>query len=169
MNKKQPVVFFLFGLAGAGKSYVGDLIAKHFNLEVYHADADLLPEMREAIKQKQAFTDRMRDRYFEVVAKKINERIKTGDSLVVTQAAYKKRHRDYLAQQVQDIKFIYIKSPDELIFSRLLKRGDHVTADYAQVLRVNFEAPEDSAATILNVGSDSDLIEQFKSNILLTK
>ncbi|BAX53158.1 hypothetical protein PDPUS_1_01784 [Photobacterium damselae subsp. piscicida] len=40
-----PNVLFLFGLSGAGKSYVGDVIGQHSGWHVYHADEDLTQEM----------------------------------------------------------------------------------------------------------------------------
>lgn len=163
MNKVSPAVFFLYGLAGVGKSYVGEVLAKHFGYDIYHADQDLLPEMRLAVKEQRVFTDEMRDKFFKLVAENINRRINSGVSLVVTQAAYKKRHRDYLLQQVPGMKFIHVAAPDETIISRLKERGDPVTPEYAQTIRLNFEPPQSSAATIFNVGTDLELVEQFKS------
>jgi len=59
---KAPATLFFFGLAGSGKSFVGDLIGELANWHVYHADDDLTDEMRLALDEQRAFTNPMRDR-----------------------------------------------------------------------------------------------------------
>ena len=64
----MPVkVLFFFGLAGAGKTYVGQVAGEHLGWPVYEADTDLLEEMHTAIREKTLFTDEMRAKYFAVV------------------------------------------------------------------------------------------------------
>ena len=45
-----PPTLFLFGLAGCGKSYVGNLIGEHAGWHVYHADDDLTDDLDKAVR-----------------------------------------------------------------------------------------------------------------------
>ncbi|HSB94870.1 MAG TPA: hypothetical protein VLC91_00365, partial [Spongiibacteraceae bacterium] len=62
-----PATLFLFGLAGGGKSYVGNLIGRLAGWRVYDADDDLTDEMKQALAEHRPFTPPMRDRFFEIV------------------------------------------------------------------------------------------------------
>lgn len=154
-------VIYLFGLAGAGKNYVGDLLGKELGLAVYHADVDLTDEMRVAISEKRQFTDDMRNRYFEVVTDAIQSRLKLQSPLIVTQATYKARHRNFLEERLPGVFFIWIDAPEDVILKRLSARGDSVTPEYASKMRANFEAPDDSIPRLVNVGSEQEVLEQL--------
>src|SRR5690606_4548719 len=54
----------LFGIPGAGKTYVGRVLAADFGFHFRDVDQDLPDEMREAIVNKQPVTDAMRDAFF---------------------------------------------------------------------------------------------------------
>ena len=58
---KTPDYVFLFGLAGAGKTYCGRLIAEELGYFSYDLDVDCTPQMRAAIAEGRPFTDQMRD------------------------------------------------------------------------------------------------------------
>lgn len=158
-----PDVIFLFGLAGAGKSFVGDALAARFGWKVYHADADLTTEMRQAIAEKRLFTPQMRDKYFEIVASTILELKREQVPLIVTQAAYKQQHRKFLKEKIQRLDFVCVSAPEQVILERLRQRGDAVSPDYAQQMLKNFEPPVAGEKVLNNVGSAASVIDQFSS------
>ena len=55
------MIFFLFGLLGAGKNFVGKLFAEEFDFTFYDADQDLTAAIKEAIADHREFTEQMRD------------------------------------------------------------------------------------------------------------
>jgi gluconate kinase len=158
---KAPSVIYLFGLTGAGKNFVGDLIGRLSGRFVYHADADMTDDMRAAVAEKKTFTPEMRDRYFEIVANRIAELRRTHPRLVVTQATYKQQHREYLTAQVPDMDLICVTASDAKIVKNLIHRGDAVTPEYAARMRVNFESPPKNSKVIVNESDEAEIVSQL--------
>ncbi len=59
------MLLIVFGLPGAGKTYVGKLLKDEFGFYFYDGDRDLTDEMRQALKEKKLFNDSMRDVFFQ--------------------------------------------------------------------------------------------------------
>ena len=156
-----PSVLYFYGLAGAGKSYVADLISKLSKLPVYHADDDLTPEMKTALDEKRPFTDEMRDRYFAIVAKRILGLKSRHKQLIVTQATYKQRHREYLKSMVPDMDLIWVTANESSIKERLRARKNGVGPDSAAALLRDFEIPSSGVKTIVNEEDDDYIIAQI--------
>jgi gluconokinase len=155
-----PDVLFLFGLAGAGKNFVGDLLGARSERYVYHADVDITPAMREAIRTKQAFTDPIRDEFFQVLAGRIRQLKAKYGHLIVTQAAYKQKHRDFIVQMIPGLQFVHIIANDANILARLSSRGDLITPEYALLMRTHFENPPSTWPRLLNDGTAEDILRQ---------
>lgn len=164
-NKAVPV-WFLFGLSGSGKSYVGDVIGRARGWPVYHADDDITPAMRLALAASQPFTDAMRDDYFVLLADRIRARqaqARPDQPLIVTQGAYKQRSRDFLQQQVPGLALIWIDAPDVLITQRLSLRAKGITAGSAAALRRDFEYPAPGCLKIVNDFGEDHALAQFEA------
>lgn len=159
---QAPAVIYFFGLAGGGKTYVADVLARLSGRHAYHADKDLTPEMRQAVVERRTFTPEMRDRYFEIVVTRILELRRSFGPLLVTQATYKKIHRERIASQVPDLEFVQIVAPDELIVERLQRRGDFVTPGYAATIRANFEPPPEDSKTLINDEDEQKIVNEIK-------
>lgn len=156
-----PPVLFLFGLSGAGKSYVGDIIGELPHWFVYHADDHLTDDMRLALKENRPFTDTMRDRFFSIVAEKIPSLQRSHRHLVVTQGLYKQRHRDYLTSTIPDIEMLHVEASDQVITKRLATRIEGINIASASALRQDFDARSDDTKVIINDGGRSLIIHQL--------
>jgi len=155
-------VWFLFGLAGVGKNHVADLIAHHTGWPVYHADADISDEMRLALAEKRPFTDAMRDEYFARMPRLIRQHQQPGTPLIVTQGAYKQRHRNLLRQQLPQLSLVWIDAPQDQILQRLASRQQGIGADSAAALLRDFEAPEGDSYYVSNDGDDNRILAQCR-------
>jgi gluconokinase len=158
-------VLFLFGLSGAGKSYVGDLISAHTGWPVYHADVDITAPMRQALADARPFTDAMRDDYFARLPAYIQAHRQAGVPLIVTQGAYKQRHRDELKARVPGLELIWVDAPAELVIQRLEQRGQGIRAASAAALFRDFEAPAGTYRRIMNDGDNNRVLQQFRACI----
>jgi gluconokinase len=156
LSPRLPNTVFLFGLAGAGKSYIGSILAERFGYTPYDLDNDLTPAIRQAIAAKDAFTDEMRDEYFDVVIRRIAELKALHPRLVLMQGAYKERHRSKIRQAYSDIEFVWVEAPQDLVGHRLTARADGVSPDYARAIATNFEVPPESSIRLLNDESSRD-------------
>jgi len=160
-STEPPALLLLFGLAGAGKSHVAKLLAARADYLVYEGDGDLPASMRAAIARKEPFTDAMRDELCTRLIARMKELTVTHPRVVVTQALYKKQHRQRMQQAFPAMKLIWVRASDDLIRDRLVARGDAVTPEYAAQMRRNFEAPGEGPE-VLNEGSEHEIWEQIR-------
>ena len=157
-----PEVLFLFGLSGAGKNYCGQLFAGNMGYFFYDLDLDMTPAMRAAIAEGRAFTDEIRDEFFEVVIGRIAELRASHPRLILAQGAYKERHRQRVREAHPGLEFVWIDAPDEVILARLRRRAGGVSTSYASSIRLNFEPPA-NGHTVHNDGVSNDTLwERFK-------
>jgi gluconokinase len=158
---KIPRLLFLFGVSGAGKTFVGELVSRKLGYFHYDLDQDLTPAMRAAIAEKRSFTEAERDEYFEVVRARINDIAGLHSTVVFTQGAYKERHREFLRKHIPMLRTIWIKAPRDVIHERLRVREGGVPADYADAIERNFEAPLLGMALLNDAASVEELWERF--------
>jgi gluconokinase len=158
---RVPRLLFLFGVSGAGKSFVGDLISSKLGYFHYDLDQDLTPAMRGAISEKRSFTEVERDDYFEVVHGRIHEIARQYPRVVFTQGAYKERHREFLRRHIPDLRTIWIKAPREVVHDRLRARAGGVSSEYADMIARHFEAPAIGMVLFNDAVSTEDLWNRF--------
>lgn len=158
-----PAVLFVFGLAGAGKSFVGSVLERHFGYFWHEADNDLTQPMRDAIRNGIEFTEEMRDEFFARLCDRIRTLSKQHPRLVVTQAAYKQRHREWLLQ-LPHLQLLWVDAPTTTIIARLEKaKGAGVTCEYAEMIRRHFEPPGEGTLRILNdVEGEVQIVAQIE-------
>ncbi len=161
VSDKISNLLFLFGVSGAGKTFVGELIARNLGYFHYDLDQDLTPAMRAAIAAKRSFTEAERDEYFEVARNRIKEIAEQHSTVVFTQGAYKERHREFLRQHIPVLQTIWIKAPRDVIHERLRAREGGVPADYAETIERNFEMPLSGMALLNDAVSAEELWKRF--------
>ena len=152
----------LFGLSGAGKNFVGEILAKYFPFYFWDADKDLPQNMQDCITQKKFFTQEMRDEFTQSIIKKMTNLTEQYDNLAVAQAFYKEKNRLQLQMSWPDAKWIYVKSHPKNILARLQTRGLGVSADYAEKISINFEEPQLPHLTLNNDSDESSIIQQLE-------
>ncbi len=140
----QPVrVVVVMGVAGAGKSTVGRMLAASLGWSFLDGD-DLHPaanvaKMREGIP----LTDEDRWPWLERVATWIEGRLESGESAVVACSALRRTYRDRLA--VRDgVVFVQLAADYDLLRRRLSERRGHYMS--AGLLDSQLEALEQPAA-----------------------
>ena len=156
-----PSLLFLFGLAGAGKTFCGNLISARLGYHCYDLDADCTPAMRAAITEGQPFTDAMRDEFFTIVNDRIKKLKETYPKVLVMQAAYKERHRAFVASEHPGLALVWVDAPDELITRRLQARGDTVSEQYATKIRANFQPPSEGPRLVNDVADPEQVLARF--------
>ena len=156
-----PPLLFFFGLAGSGKTFCGNLISARLGYHCYDLDADCTPAMRAAISEGQPFTDEMRDEFFTIVSGRIRELRETHQKVLVMQAAYKERHRAFVASEHPGVALVWVDAPDELITQRLQARGDAVSAEYATKIRANFQPPSVGPRLVNDVADPEQVLARF--------
>jgi gluconokinase len=144
-------IIVLFGLPGAGKSFIGDLLQNQFGF--YHYDGDLsLPKiMKQAIFKKLPITDTMRNIFFKNLTQKAKQLTKIHQKIVISQTFIKEKYRKYFLTQIPETQFIFIKTNKSIREKRLLERQEYpLDIKYAQKMTLIFEKPKIKYNQIVN-------------------
>jgi gluconate kinase len=150
---------FLYGLAGAGKNFIGFLLEQHFGFYYWDADEALTLQMREYIASKKIFTEAMRDELTQQIIKKIRQLRQQYPQLVVSQALYKNKNRLMILAAFPDMKLVEVKADLNIINKRLQQRSGNVGESYAEQIKSGFEATDIPHEILIN-NSDKENIEQ---------
>lgn len=134
------MLLIVFGLPGAGKTYVGKLLKDEFDFYFYDGDNDLTDEMRQALKDKKLFNDSMRDVFFQNLINRLLQLDKTKKRLVVAQTFIKEKYRNQLLKVLPHTIFILVQTKKALREKRLLQRND-LDQDYVKSMVKLFEKP----------------------------
>lgn len=156
----EPLLLIIFGKSGAGKNYIGEMIAKEYGFYFYDADLDLTDEMISAIKEERIFTDEMRTRYFEQVQREIATLWREHSKLVVTQGLFKNRNRHDLRQTFPLAQFVWVDADEGIIVKRVLERDSPVTVAYARQINRFFEEPDFDCYRIVNQGEYQEVLNK---------
>ncbi len=141
------MIIVIMGVAGAGKSTVGQLIAAELHCEFL--DGDSLHPLANIEKMTRGIplTDADRAAWLAAIHTRIVESFQRGRSLVVACSALKQRYRETLADGVL-ITWVYLKGSEEVIRARLLERQHHFFK--AQMLASQFADLEEPADAIVS-------------------
>lgn len=161
------VLYILFGLPGAGKTFAGEIFKKEFGFYLYDGDIDMPLDLRQAIIAGQMVTDNMRNRFFGRLIKKISLLTKNHNKLVVTQTFIKEKYRRQLLKNVPHARFILIESNIKIRERRLIKRKYFPSnLGYARKMNNLFDAPKIDHLIITN---NKEGAEQIKRQIRTLK
>lgn len=135
-----PPVFGLrvvvMGVAGSGKTTVGERLAAELGVE--YVDADTLHTPGNVAKMSAGIplTDADRGPWLDAVGRWLADH----ESAVATCSALKRRYRDVLRSFAADAWFLHCTGSPELISSRITRRSHHFMP--AELLASQFEALE---------------------------
>ncbi|MBI4009216.1 AAA family ATPase [Candidatus Roizmanbacteria bacterium] len=157
----------LFGLPGAGKTFIGKILSSDYGYHLYDGDVELSGEMKELIKKKISFTDKLRDNFFERIIKNISKLKVKHKKLVVSQTFIKEKYRKKVLEKFPETTFILIDTATRIREARLLKRKEApLDIEYVRKMVVNFEKPSIDHHTIHNNKEGPNHTKQELNRIL---
>ncbi len=113
------------GVAGAGKTTVGQLLAERLGCRFLEGD-DFHPAANvEKMRRGQALSDADRLPWLHEIAASIDALQSQGLCGVITCSALKRRYREILVGQRKNVKLVYLTGTIGLIGSRLAARQGH--------------------------------------------
>jgi len=139
------------GVAGAGKSTVGPLLANALGLSYLEGDdlhpADNVRRMAQGIP----LSDDDRRGWLTAIAERITHALRTGSGLVIACSALKRAYRDVLRGADPDLQLVFLTGDAALLARRLSQRGgSHFFPAYlleTQLATLEIPAPEERAWT----------------------
>jgi gluconokinase len=156
------MIVILMGVAGSGKTTVGQLLTKELGWKFYEGDNFHSRDNINKMKQGFALTDADRDAWLAALTNLIKEQDKKKQSAVIACSALKRAYRDRLTENSSKIQFVYLKGSYDLIQHRLEARQGHYFK--VDLLKSQFEILEEPGqAIVINVAQTPDMIvEQIK-------
>jgi gluconokinase len=159
------VVIILFGVTGAGKTTVGQLLAAELGWKFYDADEFHSATNVEKMRQGIPLTDTDRWPWLERLRELITNCIDKQEQAVVACSALKQGYREYLTIS-DEVKLVYLRGNYSLIEERLKKRRGHFMQP--RLLQSQFDALEDprDKALVIDVDQTPDkIVAQIRTGL----
>lgn len=140
------MIIVIMGVAGAGKSTLGELLATALHCEFLDGDSLHPPANIEKMARGIPLTDADRAPWLAAIHSRILGSFQRGQCLVVACSALRQRYREILADGVS-ITWVYLKGSEKVIRTRLRERQHHFFK--AQILASQFADLEEPAGAIV--------------------
>jgi len=122
------VTVVLMGPAGAGKTTIGNRLARDLGWPFLDADSLHSPDAIAQMHRGQSLTDTEREPWLLRVRDEIHHILATAPHLVVACSALKQQYRDVLAAGLDDVRWVYLDASPALLRERLTRRTGHFAA-----------------------------------------
>jgi len=156
----ESTIFFVMGVSGCGKTTIGKLLAKKFDLPYFDGD-DFHPKANVLKMSKgQPLNDLDRQGWLESLNKLAVENIQVG--AVIACSALKQIYRETLKNQIEEsVRFVYLEGTFEVIHERMQRRKGHFMP--AGLLKSQFKSlqPPEDAITATISGSPENILQNI--------
>jgi gluconokinase len=150
------MIIVIMGVAGSGKSTVGESLATELHYKFLDGDSLHPPRNIEKMRHDIPLTDADRAPWLAAIHGCIVESLQRAEDLVVACSALKQRYRDALNSGVV-ITWVYLKGSKELIGERLRQRRHHFMKP--EMLASQFAVLEEPAdAIVVDVAMEPSVI-----------
>ena len=157
----MPLLVYLFGLPGSGKSHVGRLLAKYFNFQFIEGDDCLPVGLLSTLQAGQELTPEQRIRFYTAIdAIRIATNLAKGSprDIVVSQATFKNIHRKLFIERFPEASLWQVTAPDVVRAERALPCTPSIPCSVEAIAArcrqdaASFEASTHPCETLLNDG-----------------
>jgi carbohydrate kinase, thermoresistant glucokinase family len=158
------MVIVLMGVAGAGKTTIGQKLSSELGWKFYDADDYHTRASIEKMKHGLPLNDADREPWLEILRALIRDCLEHEEDAVLACSALRKSYRDFLLID-ERVKLIYLKGSYELIQERLRNRVEHFMKP--SMLDSQFDAleePEPSAHLDASQ-SQEEIIKEIRSRL----
>ena len=156
----QPDVIVIMGVAGSGKTVVGNLLAEQLGCEFFDADTFHSPENVELMRQGIPLDDEKRGPWLDRLAGLIDAAIGERRGIVLACSALKRRYRSRLGVGKPHVRLVHLDGPEDLLRERIEQRTGHfMPASQLASQCALLERPTDDERPIrIDIASSPDTI-----------
>lgn len=159
MSAPSPRILLITGVAGSGKSTLGQRAAAQLHWPYFEADDFHSPANRNKMERGIPLTDEDRAPWLDAIRSAMNAVRARGERAVFTCSALKQSYRDHLIGNANDVTVVFLTADFETILQRVSRRQGHFMK--AEMVRSQFEALEPPRdALTLDVREPPDVLLQ---------
>jgi gluconokinase len=123
--RKAPCAIVLMGVAGSGKTTIGEQLAKRLGWTYEDGDRFHPKANVEKMSAGHPLTDEDRWPWLQAIAGEIDRLCRQDGHAVIGCSALKRAYRDVLVHGRNDVRIVYLDGSQQLIAGRLAKRKGH--------------------------------------------
>lgn len=161
------MVVIIFGVSGAGKTTIGQMLAEELAWRFYEADDFHSQANIDKMRQGVPLTDEDRWPWLESLRQVIKRCLASGENAVLACSALKETHRQRLRLNA-DVKLVFLRGDYELIANQLRQRRGHfMNPALLQSQFADLEEPlPTEGAVVIELGrSPRELVQEIKSKL----
>lgn len=119
------MTIIVMGVSGSGKTTIGTALARDLGWRFVEGDDRHPAANVEKMSRGEALTDANRAPWLDAIRAEIVKTRAAGESLVIACSALKQRYRDRLTAREEDVVFVYLRVPPQVLQRRLAARTGH--------------------------------------------
>jgi gluconokinase len=160
------VIIIIFGVSGAGKTVIGQLLAQELGWKFYDADDFHSAANLEKMHRGIPLTDEDRQPWLKSLRDLIKRCLAAGENVVLACSALKESYRRYLRISAE-VKLVYLRGDYELIAAQLRQRRGHfMNPALLQSQFADLEEPRPGEAVVIELGrSPAELVQEIKTKL----
>lgn len=163
------MVIIIFGVSGAGKTTVGELLARELGWHFYEADDFHSPANIEKMRRGVSLTDDDRWPWLENLRELIKRSVAKDEDAVLACSALKRLYRKHLCVSAQ-VKLVFLRGDYALVAEQLRHRRGHFMNPgllRSQFTDLEEPKPEEEGLTIELGRSPQELVREIKTKLNL--
>ena len=161
------MVVIIFGVAGAGKTTIGELLAQELHWKFYDGDDFHSPVNIDKMEGGEPLTDEDRQSWLETLREAIKRSLAANENAVLACSALKRKYRERLRVNT-DVKFVFLRGSRARIAEQLKRRRGHfMNSKLLESQFADLEEPEPSENVLtVELGDDPhELVEKIKTGL----
>ena len=156
------MVILVMGVAGSGKTTIGQLLAKELGWSFIDADDVHPPANIKKMSAGQPLNDEDRAPWLAALRQRIEDCLARSENAVVTCSALKQRYRKVIVVDPQKVRIVHLHGSSELLRSRIAGRKGHFMSPSMLDSQLASLEPPANALTLDVVQTPAELVARIR-------
>src|SRR5207249_3566318 len=161
------MVVIIWGVSGAGKTTIGELLAQELGWKFYDADNFHPVANIDKMQRGEPLTDEDRQPWLQSLREAITRSLAANENAVLACSALKRKYRELLRVNA-DVKFVFLHGSRARIADQLKQRRGHFIDPAlldSQFADLEEAESSDDMLTIERTGEHGELVEQIRQKM----